>query len=105
MDLHLHPSKCISLCPNSVLVWDFDNEAMHETQHLQIIKSKKKLLKIPCVLPPVFERDLLINTSEKKNIQLMTVNGLGQFGFFCNDDCFYIELLLLANTTVHCTST
>ena len=27
MDLHLHPSRCISLCPNSVLVWDFDNEA------------------------------------------------------------------------------
>ena len=33
---------------------------------MQIIKSKKKLLKIPCVLPPVFERDLLINTSAKE---------------------------------------
>ena len=35
MDLHLHPSKCISLCPNSVLVWDFDSEAMR----LNICKS------------------------------------------------------------------
>ena len=37
MDLHLHHSKRISLCPNSVLVWDFDNEA----RRLNICKSYK----------------------------------------------------------------